>query len=59
MKNHTNRKAFLKIFLFVCPLDGQDENKWIRIQMHTGSQGHGSTDPDLDQHQNIRDPQHC
>jgi hypothetical protein len=30
------------------------------FKMHTGSQGHGSADPDLDQHQNImRDPQHC
>jgi hypothetical protein len=23
------------------------------FKMHTGSQGHGSADPDLDQHQNI------
>jgi hypothetical protein len=58
MYNCTNRKAFLKI-VFCCPLDGQDEIKWIRIRMHTGSQRHGSVDPNLDPHQNIIDPQHC
>ncbi len=58
-KSYKRKSVFKNCFL-VCPLDGRDENKWIRIRMHTGSQGHGSADPDLDQHQNImRDPQHC